>query len=130
MARTEKVTPLVDGVRQAILESGLSYNRLAHLAGIGQPQISLFMSGVRDLTLIVASRVCAVLGFGLVRQAPARAEPFAEPMLTTRRRHQTGEGPAASYTRGQGRRVDLEAGKVAEESAAKPAKKTARRRAK
>ena len=88
------------------------------------------MAGDRDLTLIVASRVCEVLGFGLVRQGPARTEPLAEPKPTTRRRHQTGEGLAAAYTRGQGRRMDLEQGKEAEKSGAKQARKPARRRAK
>ena len=130
MARTEKITTLTAGVRQAILDSGMSYNQIAKLAGIGQPQLSRYMSGDRDLTLIVASRVCEVLGFGLARQAPVRDEPLAEPMPTTRRRHQTGEGPTASYTRGQGRRVDLEAGREAEELGAKAArrKSTTRKR--
>ena len=101
-------TPLTDGLRRAIRDSRLSFNELARLAGVGQPQISRFMAGERDLTLAVASRVCQVLGLSLVHAGPALTEPLERPERTTRQRRVEGAAaPPFAEVRGRGRRVDL-----------------------
>ncbi len=109
MARQGKPESLGDAIRVAVVQSGLSYNRLAVLARVSQGQLSRYMSGDRDLTLAVASRLCRVLGLGLVRVGPVMSEPLADPTPSTRRRRKEGEPPPeTAYVRGQGRRVDLE----------------------
>ena len=99
---------LADALREAILASGLSYNRLASLARSGSGTITNFMVGRRDMTLAVASRLCLVLGFGLTRVGPALTEPLTAPPKSNRKRPKNRPPPASAVKRGQGRRVDLE----------------------
>lgn len=99
-------TPLADALREAIRTSGLSYSRLAQLAKLGPGTISNFMTGERDMTLGVASRLCAVLGYGLTKVGEAVTKPLADPPKTNR--DPKGRRPASAVKRGRGRRVDLE----------------------
>jgi hypothetical protein len=110
MAKDVRAESLADVLRRAVTESGLPYNRLGKRAGVGQPVITRFMSGERDITLAVASRLCRVLGLGLTRVGPVLTEPLDRPEPTTRgRRRVVGTPPPAfTETRGRGRRVDLE----------------------
>ncbi len=98
---------LADTSRVSIRESGFSYSRLAQLAKLNSGMISHFITGTRDMTLGVASRLCAVLGYGLTKVGEAVTEPLEAPPKTNRdpkRRR-----PASAVQRGRGRRVDLEA---------------------
>ena len=101
-------TTLADALREAIQNSELSYNELARLAKADQGTISRFMLGQRDLTLAVASRLCLVLGFGLMRVGTALTEPLDNPPLSNRKKPKKRPPPASAVQRGQGRRVDLE----------------------
>lgn len=64
MPRSE--TDLVDALRRAIKECGLSYGELARRTGVSQPQLSRFANGERSLRLQAAAKVCDYLGLGLV----------------------------------------------------------------
>jgi hypothetical protein len=66
------------------------------------------MGGERDLTVQVASRLCLVLGYELIRTGKLLTEPLAEPPLSTRNCPPDAPLPATAHARGQGRRVDLE----------------------
>jgi hypothetical protein len=97
---------LADALREAIRESGLSYSRLAQLAKLNSGMISHFMTGSRDMTLGVASRLCAVLGYELTKVGETVTKPLAAPPKTNR--DPKGRRPASVVKRGRGRRVDLE----------------------
>ena len=107
MPTLPRPAPLADALREAIRESGLSYSRLAQLAKLNSGMISHFMTGNRDMTLGVASRLCAVLGYGLTKVGETVSEPLEAPPKTNR--DPKGRGPASAVKRGRGRRVDLEA---------------------
>ncbi len=100
---------LADALRTAIKDSGLSYNELRRRAGVNQAQVSRFMVGERDLTVQVASRLCLVLGYELVRTGGVLERPLAEPPPSTRGRPADAPPPETVHARGRGRRVDLEA---------------------
>jgi plasmid maintenance system antidote protein VapI len=106
MPTSPQAVPLADALREAIRASGLSYSRLAQLAKLDSGTISHFMVGERDMTLGVASRLCAVLGYGLTKVGEAVTEPLADPPKTNR--DPKGRKPASVVKRGRGRRVDLE----------------------
>lgn len=106
---TEPQPPtLADALRDAVRDSGLSYQELARRAGADQGTISRFMLGQRDLTLAVASRLCLVLGMGLTRVGTVQSEPLEAPPPSNRRRPKKRPPPASAVRRGRGRRVDLE----------------------
>jgi len=52
---------LHDALRQAIVDSGLSYYRLAKESGVDSVCISRFAAGERDLRLETASRLAKAL---------------------------------------------------------------------
>jgi ribosome-binding protein aMBF1 (putative translation factor) len=52
---------LQDALRQAIVDSGLSYYRLAKDSGVHSAVISRFAAGERDLRLKTASRIAKAL---------------------------------------------------------------------
>ena len=52
---------LSDALRQAIIDSGLSYYRLAKDSGVDSVVISRFVCGERDLRLETASRLAKAL---------------------------------------------------------------------
>lgn len=108
MPTTPTRIPLVDAVRRAIRESGMSFNELGRLAGVSPGQLSRFAAGSRDVTLAVTSRVCLVLGFELVRTGEPVPDPLPDPPPSNRKRPSDRPPPASAFTRGQGRRVDLE----------------------
>ena len=110
MPTTPTRVPLADAIRRAIRESGLSFNELGRLAGIDPGQLSRFASGSRDLTTAVASRVCMALGYELAHTGEVVSEPLPEPPPSTRNRPKGSPPPASAFSRGQGRRVDLEKG--------------------
>jgi transcriptional regulator with XRE-family HTH domain len=117
--------PLGDALRQAIKDSGWSYNEFRRRALVDQAQLSRFMQGGRDLTVAVAGRICLVLGYELTRTGPVREEPLEdEPGRKLGQRRQVKS--AVVEVRGRGRHPeagaaeqnDMDAG-----PAAKPAKR-------
>jgi transcriptional regulator with XRE-family HTH domain len=56
---------MVETIRRAVAECGLSLNELGRQTGVNQGQLSRFMRGERTLTLPAAARVCAALGLRL-----------------------------------------------------------------
>jgi transcriptional regulator with XRE-family HTH domain len=117
--------PLADAIRRAIHESGKSFNELGRLAGIDPGQLSRFASGNRDLTVAVASRVCLALGFELSKTGEAVSEPLLVPPPSTRNRAKGSPPPASAFSRGQGRRVDLDSRE--EPTSARPTRKEVKR---
>ena len=71
-------TTLSDKVRRAILDSGLSRYRIAHVAGVEQAALSRFMAGKTNLTLTTVDRMADVLGLDLVARGPSREYPTAK----------------------------------------------------
>jgi transcriptional regulator with XRE-family HTH domain len=66
MNKRKRELPLVEKIRQAIQDCGLSHNDLARKSGVSQPQLSRFLAGERTLTLPAAAKVCEALGLRLV----------------------------------------------------------------
>ena len=63
--KTKRKTDLAKQLRKAIKDSGLSQYRLEKLSGVPQPQLSMFLSGERDMTLGTASKLVDALGLEL-----------------------------------------------------------------
>jgi transcriptional regulator with XRE-family HTH domain len=61
-----KELPLVESLREAIRNSGMSISELGRKAGVSQPQLSRFLNGERTLTLPAAAKVCQTLGLRLI----------------------------------------------------------------
>ncbi|MGB9153267.1 MAG: helix-turn-helix transcriptional regulator [Alphaproteobacteria bacterium] len=61
------VRGLVDHFRMLRLEKGLSHNKLATLAGVTRPAISLIENGKRIPTLIVCLKIAHALDISLGR---------------------------------------------------------------
>jgi plasmid maintenance system antidote protein VapI len=59
-------------LREALLESEMSYTEIANLAGITNASLSYFVNGKRSLSLSAASRLADCLGFELVRKSQPR----------------------------------------------------------
>jgi len=58
---------MVEQLKAAIRESGLSLNELGRRAGIATPMLSRFVKGERGLTLTAAEKVCNALRLRLAR---------------------------------------------------------------
>jgi len=67
----KKADTLVEQLRAAIVESGMSDNRLGNEAGVPSQTLGRFKRGERDLTLETASRIAAYLGLELTRRKGA-----------------------------------------------------------
>ena len=107
MADAKKRVPMVDVLREAVRNCGLSYKEIGRRAAVDPAQLTRFVSQGRDLTLAVGSRLCIVLGLELVRTGDVLEEAIdAEEVTSTRRK--VADGSLAEVERGQGRRVDLE----------------------
>ena len=120
MSDEKKRVAMVEVLRDAVKNCGLSYKELGRRAGVDPAQLTRFVAQGRDLTLAVGSRLCIVLGLELVQtgEVMEKAMDFEE-VTSTRRKVRDGnlgeavdEGGGGS--RGQGRRVDLEAKKAKE----------------
>ena len=58
---------LVEQLRAAIHESGLTLTQLSRRAGVALPLLTRFVKGERGLTLSSAEKVCIALGLRLVK---------------------------------------------------------------
>ena len=58
---------LVDQLRQAIVDSGLTQYRIAKDTGVPQPVVNRFVSGERGITLETAGKLCKYLRLRLAR---------------------------------------------------------------
>lgn len=56
---------LVDALKRAIIDSGLTHYRIAKDAGVTPDVIDRFVRGERDLRLETAGKIAAVLGMTL-----------------------------------------------------------------
>lgn len=61
-------------IKKAIRASGLSGYRLARLADVPAPTISLFLSGKRSITIDTAARLAGPLGLRLVQDKPPKRQ--------------------------------------------------------
>ena len=120
MADEKKRVAMVEVLRDAVKNCGLSYKELGRRAGVDAAQLTRFVSQGRDLTLAVGSRLCIVLGLELVQTGEVMEQPMdVEAVTSTRRKVRDGSlgsagdegggGGGGGGGRGQGRRVDLEA---------------------
>jgi transcriptional regulator with XRE-family HTH domain len=66
---------LVEELRRAVKDCGLTHNELARRTGVSQPQISRFVNGQRLLNLDGAAKICAYLG---LRLTPVRNKRRSE----------------------------------------------------
>ncbi len=62
---------LVQQIRDAIEDSGLTLGELSKRSGVATSQLSYFLRGERTLTLPAAERLCDALGYQLFRVPPA-----------------------------------------------------------
>jgi transcriptional regulator with XRE-family HTH domain len=75
MAKREEELPLVEDLRRAVLDSGLTQSELGRRAGVSQPQLSRFLNRERTLTLTAAAKLCRALGLTLVKQGEPAPQP-------------------------------------------------------
>jgi plasmid maintenance system antidote protein VapI len=75
MGKKRNATPkgaiVTNVLRDAISDSGLTLTRIAELAKVPVPSLSLFMRGKRSLSLPVAEKLMGVLGVKVI--APPKA---------------------------------------------------------
>src|ERR1700722_11300828 len=62
---------LIDVLKQAIRECGLSLSEIARRSGVDHPRLSRFLRDERTLTLPAAAKVCAVVGVRVIQERPA-----------------------------------------------------------
>jgi transcriptional regulator with XRE-family HTH domain len=61
MAKSKRPS-LADQLRQAIDKSGITMYKLSQDSGVDRSQLSRFMRGERDMSLVVSDKICQVLG--------------------------------------------------------------------
>jgi hypothetical protein len=66
MAREKGATGLVEQLRQAIRDSGLSLGQLGKACGIGKDRLSRFVRGERGIGLDAADCIFQALGLSVV----------------------------------------------------------------
>jgi transcriptional regulator with XRE-family HTH domain len=67
MTKQQQREQLADQLRRAIEGSGITLYQLSQASGVHRSQLSRFMRGERDLGLVIADKVCQVLGIGFCR---------------------------------------------------------------
>ncbi|MSR58433.1 MAG: helix-turn-helix domain-containing protein [Planctomycetaceae bacterium] len=66
--RKPKSVGMVETLRNAIRESGVSANKLAEATGVPGPTITRFLNGA-DLRISRAAKLCVALGLELVKKS-------------------------------------------------------------
>jgi plasmid maintenance system antidote protein VapI len=67
-----KQESIVKVLRQAIIESGYTQNKLSELSGVNRAQINRFVRKERTLTLESAAKIAEVLGLELVKKGKVK----------------------------------------------------------
>ena len=62
-----KMSELVDGLRKAIIDSGLTHYAIGKASGVDTAIIDRFVSGERDIRLETAGRIAESLGYRLAQ---------------------------------------------------------------
>jgi hypothetical protein len=76
VAKNKGEPAMVETIRAAIRDCGLTPAELGQAAGVNPAQLYRFVKGERTLTLPVAARVLEALGYDLVqRRRPVRPPP-------------------------------------------------------
>ena len=70
---------LVQQLRDAIEDSGLTLGELSKRSGVATSQLSYFLRGERTLTLPAAEKLCDALGYQLFRVPPPAPRRLARP---------------------------------------------------
>ena len=65
---------LIEQLRAAIRDSGLTLVEIARRSTVDQPRLSRFVRGQRSLTLESASLVCRALGLRLIKAGKSETE--------------------------------------------------------
>lgn len=68
--KTPAEPDIVEQLKAAIMDSGLSLNELSRRSGVDQGQLSRFMRGLRHLSLPSAAKACLALRLRLVSEGP------------------------------------------------------------
>jgi len=77
---TKSKTNLIDQIRQAVRESGLTKRGLATLAGIDETAVSRFHSGERGLSMESLDALADVLNLRIVADGkPRKVPPASKP---------------------------------------------------
>ena len=63
---------LAEDLRKAISDSGSTHYAIGKAASVDIASIDRFMSGERDMQIMTASKICAVLGYGLAKIEPPK----------------------------------------------------------
>ncbi len=69
---------LAEDLRKAIADSGLTHYAIGKASGVNIANIDRFVSGERDMRVATASKICAVLGYGLAKielPKPSKKKP-------------------------------------------------------
>jgi transcriptional regulator with XRE-family HTH domain len=90
MAKSERQPGLVEQIREAVRQSGLSLKELGKRCGVDHGRLSRFLRSERTLTLPAAASVCETLGLRLCG-APG-AVPASEVSAPKRARGRKGKG--------------------------------------
>ena len=75
----KKRTKLIDQVRQAGSQCGISHNALARAAGIDKSALSRFFSGARGLSMANIDALADVLRLDIVAGEPIKLPPPLKP---------------------------------------------------
>jgi transcriptional regulator with XRE-family HTH domain len=78
MPRKKRSTGLVQQLKDAIEESGLTLGELSRRSGVATSQLSHFVRGERTITLPIAEKLCEALGYELAKAKPPPARRKAK----------------------------------------------------
>jgi predicted transcriptional regulator len=67
MSKKQNQTPMTEGIKKAIADSGLSIYMLAKESGVSQPVLHRFMAGERDIKLATADKLAKYLKLRLTK---------------------------------------------------------------
>jgi len=74
---------LAEQLRLAIKASGFTAYRLAKDSGVSSPQITRFLRGERDMSLVISDKICHVLGLRFCQEdkalVPVKKSPARKP---------------------------------------------------
>jgi len=66
MSTSEPQSPITDVLKQAVVESGISYKSLSRQTGVARASIQRFIDGRQSIRLDVADRLAVFFGLAVV----------------------------------------------------------------